>query len=213
LPLRRAVRAGMNEGGTPIYVTRGAQPRPTPVAGTKRSSRRGSLILVAAMFGWMLFVVLLAAIASPNDPNVEVPVDIGLGVIVTPADGWYSAAEAWDVGEGAVSLQSSGIYVAFSADAYTGTNDDLLSDMLADLKPDFESFRVLPATSTTMAGDLPALSVLISGASDNWGAESELVVATSDGVGVVMLATGPAGQLTQVQGDLDTMLDTLVVPR
>ncbi len=205
--------AGMSEGDTPIYATRGAQPRPAPVASTKRSSRRGSLILIGAMFGWMLIVFLMAEIASPNDPNVEVPVDLGLGVVVTPADGWYSAAEAWVVGEGAVSLQSSGVYVAFSAEPYEGSNDDLLNETLEGLEPDFESFRVLPKTSTMVAGDVPGLVVIFSGSSENWGPENELVVATSGGVAVVMLATASAGQLTKVQGDLDTMLDTLVVPR
>jgi hypothetical protein len=205
--------AGMSEGDTPIYATRGAQPRPVPVASTKRSSRRGSLILVTAMFGWMLIVFLMAAIASPNDPNVEVPVDLGLGVVVTPANGWYSAADAWEVGEGAVSLQSSGVYVAFSVEPYGGSNDDLLNETLEGLEPDFESFRVLPKTRTMVAGDVPGLVVILSGSSENWGPENELVVATSGGVAVVMLATASAGQLTQVQGDLDTMLDTLVVPR
>jgi hypothetical protein len=134
-------------------------------------------------------------------------------VTVTPADGWYSAADVWEVGEGAVALQNSGVYVVFSATPYSGTNNDLLNEALNDVEPDFESFRVLPATNTVVAGDLAGLAVIFSGVSDNWGPENELVVATSRGVGVVMLATGSAGQLDQIQGDLDVMLSTLVVPR
>jgi hypothetical protein len=203
----------MDQNGTPIYVTRGAQPRPSPVPRTKRSSLRGSMILVCAMFGWMIFSFVLAEIAAPNDPNVEVPVEVGLGVIVTPADGWYSAADVWDVGPGAVSFQSSGVYVAFSVEPYSGTDEDLLNETLESLKADFESFRALPAASTTVAGDIPGLTVIFSGASENWLAENELVVATYGGIGVTMLATASRGQLEQVQGDLDTMLETLVVPR
>jgi len=201
----------MNEaGGAPIYTVRGAQPRPMPGGG---SSWRGSLIVVAVMFGWMIFAFALAAIAAPSDPNVEVPVALGEGVIVTPGDGWDSAADAWEVGAGAVSLQSSGVYVAFSAEPFTGTNDDLLTEVLDSLEPDFESFRVLPTTATTVAGDLPGLIALFSGESEHWGPENEVVVATTGSVGVVMLATAPAGQLARMQDDLDSMLETLVVPR
>ena len=55
---------------------------------------------------------------ASNDPNVEVPVEVNLGVIVTPANGWYSAARVWDAGPDGISLQSSGAYVAFWAEEY-----------------------------------------------------------------------------------------------
>jgi hypothetical protein len=42
--------------------------------------------------------------------------------------------------------------------------------------------------------------------------EGELVVGAIGGTGVVMLAVAPAGQVTRVQADLDSMLDSLVVP-
>ena len=184
---------------------------PLPASG--RSSWRGSTILVAVMFGWMILVFILAAAVSPLDANVEVPVDIGKGVVVTPADGWYSAEKVWDVGPDAISLQKSGVYIAFAVEDYAGTNDELLSEELAALEEDFESFRVLPATPTLVARDVPGLVALFAGTSEYWGPENELVVAASGGVGLVMLATAPRGQLDQVQGDIKTMLDTLVVPR
>lgn len=203
----------MNQVDAPIYRVRGSQPRPVPDGGATHPSRRAPLLVVVVMFGWMFFVFALAGVAAPNDPNVEVPIEVGRGVIVTPADGWYSAAEVWEVGPDAVSLQSSGVYVAFSVEEYAGTNDDLLAETLESLELDFDSFRVLPAAGTTVAGDLPGLVALFSGVSEHWGPENELVVATHGGTGLVMLATGPAGQLSRMQDDLDAMLDSLVVPR
>jgi hypothetical protein len=161
----------------------------------------------------MIVALALAAIAAPNDPNVEVPVDLGLGVVVTPANGWYSAADVWDVGANAVSFQSSGVLVAFAAQEYGGTNEDLLAEEIVYLQQDFESYRALPASSSTVARDLPALTALFSGTSNSSRLEGELVVTTSAGTGIIMLAIAQEGQLARVQGDLEAMLDTLVVPR
>ena len=165
------------------------------------------------MFGWLIVTFALAAIAAPNDPNVEEPVALGKGVIVTPADGWYDASEDWDVGEGGIALQKSGVYVAFWVADYDGTNENLLDEQLGYLEQDFDSYRTLPAAATTVAGGLPALSALVTGVSESWGPENELVVAVSEGVGVVMLATAQSGQLARLQDDLDTMLETMVMPR
>lgn len=200
-------------GGPPFYTSRGAQPRPVSSSVAGRSSWRGSMILVAVMFGWMILVFILAAAVAPLDANIEVPVDIGKGVIVTPADGWYSAEKVWDVGSGGLSLQKSGVYVAFVVEDYSGSNDELLSEQLAALEEDFQSLRILPAGPILVARDVPGLVALFSGTSKYWGSENELVVATTGGMGVVMLATASKGQLDQVQGDIKTMLDTLVVPR
>jgi len=204
----------MSPSESAIYQVKGSQPRPIPDGGAGRLSWRAPFLVVAAMFGWMLFVFILAVAAAPNDPNVEVPIEVGGGVVVTPADGWYSAVDVWDPGPGSISLQKAGVYVAFWVESdYRGTNDDLLNQWLDGLKPDFESLRVLPATETSVAGDLPGLTALFSGVSETWGAENELVVATNGDLGVVMLATAATGQLARVQGDLKTMLDTMVVPR
>jgi hypothetical protein len=203
----------MNQVGPPIYSLRGAQPRPLPGDAEARSSWRGSIVVLAVMFGWMALVFALAAITSSSDPNVEVPVEVSLGVIVTPADGWYSAAETWDPGPGAVTFQNSGAYVLFSVEEYNGTNDDLLTNVLAELGLEFEPFRVLPATATTVAGDLPGLTAVFSGVSDKWFPENEVVVVAYRGIGVIMWATAPAQQLARIQNDLDYMVDSLVVPR
>ncbi|NLE10556.1 MAG: hypothetical protein GX630_03530 [Actinobacteria bacterium] len=204
----------MNQpGDSPIYVVRGAPPRPVPGGRSTRPSWRGPLIVVAIMFGWMVFTFALAAIAAPNDPNVEAPTPVGLGVVVTPADGWYDAGDDWEVGPDAIALQKSGVYLAFWASSYGGTNESLLDEQLGYLKEDFDSIRVLPASSTTVAGDVVALATLVTGVSEYWSPENELVVAVSRGVGVVMLATAPSGQLARVQGDIDAMLDDMVMPR
>jgi len=171
-------------------------------------------MVVAVMVAWTLFVFVLALAAAPNDPNVEVPMEVGRGVFVTPADGWYSAADVWYPGPESISLQSAGAYVAFWVEGvYRGTDEDLLDECLDGLEPDFESLQVLPASATSVAGGLPGLKVLFSGVSEYWGAENELVVACSGDLGIVMLATASRGQLTRVQGDLDTMLESMVVPR
>ena len=200
-------------GGSPIYTVRGARPRPVPSGEELRSSWRGSMIVVGIMFGWMILTFALATIAAPNDPNVEAPVAVGRGVVVTPADGWYDASTAWDLEEGAIALQKSGVYVAFSALAYDGANEDLMAAQLGYLESDFESPQVVPASPTTVAGDVPGLAALVMGVSDYWNPENELVVATRAGTGLIMLATAPSGQLARMQDDLDKMLDTLVMPR
>ena len=209
-----ATASAMNQAGPPIYSMWGAQPQPAPEQGANRSSWRGSLILVAVMFGWMLLTLALSAIVARNDPNIEVPTEVDLGVIVIPADGWYSAADVWDVGDTGIALQSSGVYVAFWAEPYQGTNEELMSEWLDSLGRDFESFRPLPAAPVKVAGDLPGLVIHFSGVSAELGREEdELVVTAYGGIGVAMWARAEAGQLAWVQKDLDSMLRSLVVPR
>ena len=77
----------------------------------------------------------------------------------------------------------------------------------------YESFRALPAAVVTVAGDLPGLAVVFTGTAPYGRVEGELVVATYGGTGVVMQAEAQEGQLAQMQGDLDFMLSSLVVPR
>ncbi len=165
------------------------------------------------MFGWLIVVSLLSIIAAPNDPNQETPVQVGLGVVVTPADGWYSAADVWDVGPDALSLQKAGSFVAFSAEGSGAGNQQLLDGQLAVLERDFESYRALPPSDVTVADGLPGLVALFTGVANSRRMEGEVVAVSSGGVGVVMLAIAPQGQLSRVQGDLDAMLRTLEVPR
>jgi len=199
--------------GSSIYTVRGAQPRPLPSEQEVRWSRRGSFILVAVMFGWMLLVYILSAAVGSRDPNVEVPLEVGLGVVVTPADGWYDASRAWDTGPSGISLQSSGVYVAFWAESFAGTNDDLLTEALASLESDYDALRVLPAAARMVAGGVPALISLFSATTDYGRVEGELAAVTSAGVGVLMWAEAQEGQLAKLQDDLDSMLDTMVIPR
>lgn len=200
-------------GESPTYVGGGAQPRPLPVSDANRSSWRGSLIVLAVMFGWLILMAVLAAAAARNDPNQEVPTAVGIGVVVTPADGWYSAQDVWDVGANAVSFQKAGSFVAFAAEDFAGSNQALLDEQLAALGQDFGSYRVLPASAITVAGNAPGLVALFTGVSNSSRMEGEVVAATSAGVGVIMLAISPQGQLSRAQSDLDTMLRTLEVPR
>jgi hypothetical protein len=111
-------------------------------------------------------------------------------------------------------LQRAGVLVAFAADSYSGSAQQLLDEQLTGVKDQFGSFRSLPAASTTVAGDVPALKVLFSGtATSSSDLEGELVTATVGQTGVVMMAVAPAGQIAQAQGDLDAMLAGLAIPR
>jgi hypothetical protein len=171
------------------------------------------LILVGAMFAWMIVVFILAGSAGSGAVPAPASVTLGQAVTVTPANGWTSAKNAWDVGPNAVSLKKSGVLVAFAADAYEGETQQLLNAQLAGAREQFGSFRSLPEASTTVAGGLAALTVVFSGTADSSDLEGELVVAATGSTGVVMLAVAPTGQIARVQGDLEEMLDSLVIPR
>ncbi len=203
----------VNQGDLPIYTARGAPPRPVPAPGPRSSPWRGPLILVAVMIGWLLFTLLLATIAAPAGANKPEPIELGGDVTITPAAGWTSAADVWQVGPNAVSLKRAGAIAVFAAEAYDGSTEELLAMELDDLRAEFDSYSALPAGESSIAGGVPALTVLFSGTADSSRLEGELVAATEDGTGVVMLAVAPAGQLPRVQADLDTMLETMVIPR
>jgi hypothetical protein len=165
------------------------------------------------MIGWLLVNLSLAAFASPAGEETPAPVELGQGVIVTPAPGWTSAADVWDVGPNAVSLKRAGVVAVFAADAYDGSTEDLLAFQVDDLEAQFDSYTDLPPAESTVDGELPALTVLFSGTADSSRLEGELVAATDAGTGVVMLAIAPAGQLPRIQADLDAMLSSIVIPR
>ena len=165
------------------------------------------------MFGWMIVVFILAGASGSGAVPTPASETLGRGVIVTPAAGWASAENVWEVGPNAVSLKKSGVLVAFAADAYAGDAQQLLDAQLASVRDQFGSFRSLPEASTTVASGVPAFMVLFSGTADSSDLGGELVVATAGQTGVVMLAVAPAGQISRVQGDLDKMLDSLVIPR
>ena len=203
----------MNQGGAPIYTARGARPRPAPSAAAGRPSWRGPILLAVVMVGWMFFVLALAAISAPAGTDAGTALQIGRGVTITAPGGWTSAADVWQVGPNAISLRKAGVLVAFAAEAYDGADRGLLADQSAELEGQFDSYRALPAAPTTIAGDLPALMVLFSGSAKSGRLEGELVVAVRGGTGVVMLAVAPADHQRSVQGDLDRMLATMVVPR
>ncbi len=165
------------------------------------------------MIAWMLFVMALAGFSGPSAASTQGPAKLGRGVTFTPANGWVSAQNVWNVGPGAVSLQHAGVLAAFGAESYGGSTQQLLDEQLASVQQQFGSFRALPAASTSVAGDVPGLKVLFSGTAPNSSTlEGELVVATSGGTGVVMLAVAPSGQVARVQSDLDAMLQSLSIP-
>ncbi len=206
-PLGSDVGATGAAGGTGW----GLVPQPLP-AEPRRSSLRGSLLVVAVMFGWVVVVLVMSALVGRHDPNVEVPVEVNLGVVVTPADGWYPATD-WDVGENGVGFQKAGVGVAFWVDPYRGSNEELMQSVVDQLSTQWESFRDLPPNEVTIAGDLPGLMVRFTGITE-WGQEeNEIVVLSYNGASVVMLAEAPSGSLEWLQGDIDLMLDTLQVPR
>ncbi len=177
------------------------------------SSWRAPGIVAAIMIGWMLVSLALASFSTTSGSAGEGAIQLGRGVTVTPSPGWLSATDVWKVGPNAVSLKKAGSVVVFAAEAYGGTTEELLALELVDLEAQFDSYGSLPAAQSTVAGGLPALAVLFSGTAKSSRLEGELVVATHGGTGMVMLAMAPAGQLPRIQADIDTMLQTLGIPR
>jgi hypothetical protein len=165
------------------------------------------------MVVWLIVVSSLSGFSGVGGGSTAPAQTIGQGVTVTPASGWTSAQDVWNVGPNAVSLQHGGALVAFAADAFSGTTQQLLDDQLSSTQQQFGSFRSLPVGSTTAAGGKPALKVLFSGTSNSSNLEGELVAVATGQTGVVMVAIAPAGQIAQVQGDLDSMLNGLEIPR
>jgi hypothetical protein len=165
------------------------------------------------MIVWLVVVLSLSGFSGVGGGSASPAQTIGQGVTVTPASGWVSAQDVWNVGPNAVSLKHGGALVAFAADAFSGTTQQLLDDQLSSTQQQFGSFRTLPVGSTTVAGGRSALKVLFSGTSNSSDLEGELVAVATGQTGVVMLAIAPAGQIAQLQGDLDSMLNGLVIPR
>jgi hypothetical protein len=195
----------------PVYKMRGAPPRPFPVGGP-RSAWRAPLLLVAVMVAWVFIAMGLAGFSGPTGGSPLAPVTLGQGVTLTPADGWASAQNVWDVGPNAVSLQHAGALVAFGADSFTGSAQELLDQQLSGVKGQLAAFRSLPTASTTLGTGIPGLKVLFSGTADSGDVEGELVVGADGATGVVMLAVAPPGQIARVQSDLDSMLGSVEVP-
>ena len=202
----------MNQPDSPFYTARGARPRPVLSEDGSGGTGRPTLILAGLMLGWLFFTMALAAFGGGLGSGTASPETINRGVVVKPAPGWTSAADVWKVGSGAVSLKRAGAVVAFAADAYDGTNEALLAGEMTQLKGQFASFRSLSPSSLTIAGGLQAVSALFSGTAQGGELEGELVAVTRGGTGVVILAIAPFGQLRRVQGDINDMLRTLVIP-
>lgn len=165
------------------------------------------------MFAWMFVIIGLSGTSGGKTAAAQGPQKLGQGVTVTPASGWASAQNVWNVGPNAISLQRAGALVAFGADSYAGSTQQLLADQLSNTKSQFGSFRSLPSASTTVAGGISGLKVLFSGTSNSSDLEGELVVVATGSTGVVMMAVAPSGQLSRVQGDLDSMLRSLSIPK
>jgi hypothetical protein len=141
-------------------------------------------------------------------------VEVGLGVVVNPADGWYSADDDWEIGGEGVALQHSGVLAFFWAEEYQGTTEEYLAEVVAGLQQAYESFSTLPAGGVRVASDLLGLKVHFAGVSPGQGREEgQLAVVTHRGIGVTMWVRTWQGQMAWVQADLDFMLRNLVVPR
>jgi hypothetical protein len=164
------------------------------------------------MVAWVIVIYSLSGFSGLGGRSQPAQT-IGQGVTVTPAAGWVSAKDVWNVGPNAISLKRGGALVAFAADAFSGSTQELLDQQVSDTEKQFGSFRALPAGTTTVAGGQPALKVLFSGTSNSSSLEGEIVAFATGRTGAVMVAIAPAGQIIQVQGDLDSMLKSLVIPK
>lgn len=164
------------------------------------------------MIGWLLMMMALAAWGQARGPTQSEPVLLDHGVTVSPAPGWAPATGYETDEANQTAFRRAGTVAIFAADLYDGDSRTLLDEQLAELDSQFSPFRTLPPGSVTVAGDVPALRVLFDGMSGGAELEGWVVAASSDGVGVVMVAFAPFGQLHRVQGDLNRMLRELVMP-
>lgn len=182
-------------------------------SGATGSTGRATTVLGVVMVGWVFFLMALAAFGGVRGPASQDPVPLGRGVTVTPAAGWSSAEDDWGTGPTQTAFRRAGAVAVFVADSYEGDGRALLQEQLTDLDSQFGSLRTLPEATITIADDLPATRVMFTGVSESARVDGELVAGAREGIGVVMLALAPAGQLQRVQDDLDEMLAGLVVPR
>ena len=109
--------------------------------GTGGRTARGTTLLALVMIGWLFFMMALAAFSGAAGPATQEPVSLGRGVTVTPASGWSSAADVWEVGPSQTAFKKAGVVVAFAVEAYDGT-----------LKPSWtSSLRISTASSRPSA--------------------------------------------------------------
>jgi len=195
----------------------GGDPQPREVAGGSRSRPSGwrpTLILAGIMLGWLFLIMIVAtAVGQSGELPAGAPIAVSQGVTVRPPSGWSSAARQWAVGPNGVSIRKGGGIVAFAADLFNGTSQQLLADQLSQLTQQFGYLQTLPPDGVTVAGSVEGRRELFTGTQDGSSLDGELVAASSGTVGVVMLAIAPTGQLQALQGDIDQMLSTMGIPR
>jgi hypothetical protein len=166
------------------------------------------------MLGWLFLIMIVAtAVGQSGELPAGAPIAVSQGVTVRPPSGWSSAARQWAVGPNGVSIRKGGVIVAFAADLFSGTSQQLLADQLSQLKQKFGYLQTLPPDGITVAGSVQGKRELFTGTQNGSPLDGELVAASSGTLGVVMLAIAPAGQLRALQGDIDQMLSTMGIPR
>lgn len=174
---------------------------------------RPTMLLAAAMLGWLLVTFILGASAgSFSSQAAQGQVPVGGGVAVSPANGWTPTASSGLLGLSGVAYYRGGAFVEFAGGGYQGTAQDLLNAKQSELGAELSSFNELTATPITTQQGIQVLSVSFSGTRQGGQVEGRLYAAVARGTGFLALSLAPVGQLRVVQGDVDRMIKSVVIP-
>lgn len=200
-------RSGPNQFfGLPI------QPKVGPGYTSGRTGRP-TILLAAAMVGWLLVTFILGASAGPfSSRAAQGQVPVGGGVVVSPAKGWAQTTSSGILGTGDVAYFRGGAVVEFAGGGYQNATQDLLNAKLNELGAQMSSFNELTATPVTTQQGVQVLSVSFSGTRQGGQVEGRLYAAVARGTGFLALTLAPVGQLRGVQGDVDQMIKSVVIP-
>lgn len=207
--------------GNHAYVTRsgpngffGLPARPeVGSAPTPGRAGRPTMLLAAAMVGWLLLTFILAAsVRSCSSQGAQVPASVGGGVAISPARGWTQTTDPGMLRTSGVAYYRGGASVEFAGGGYRSQAQDLLDTKLNELGAQLSSLSELTTTPITTQHGVQVLSVRFSGTNQGGQVEGRLYAAVARGTGFLALVLAPVGQLRVVQGDVDQMIRSVVIP-
>lgn len=146
-------------------------------------------------------------IERPPDPGPVNPgsaVEVGYGLVIFPPAGWTVVAAE----PGSVALQRGGVILLVVS---TPWPDDPASLADAYTQGFFSGgqFQSASPQTATLGNGIPAVVIAWSGIIDGAQYDGAIAAGAASGVGVVLNAIAPAGQLQSVAGDLDAIAATL----
>ena len=151
-----------------------------------------------------------------GQPGVGNPVDIGNGVRVTPPVGWVPVGNP--AGLPGLKFQKGPITVEVGIASFTASPKDLLVAYVNQvLAPSAQDAKVSAATTGTGGNGRPTARATYTGSFKDFGTavegelNTQVVTAGQNGIGIVVNAYGPQGQLGGSLGDVHGFVDTIEV--